>query len=454
MSILVLFLCANISFGQQKIDFQFDYAKFKYDSTSNYIEFYYELGQKNLTKVKSENGFQVEAIIHIEMQNVESNEYFLNRDWKIQNVLQDTSGENAGKNLSGVIGFVVNEGKYNLMVQAKDSYNSEKETRFEEVVNVNHFSEDKFQISDIQLANRIITQSNNENSIFYKNTLEVFPNPARLYSMNSPVMFYYSELYNLDKNKDVEAFKLQKILTRSNGIIVYSKSKYVQSEQNSVVEIGLVSLSNYPSDTYKFSLTLIDTATNQAYVTSKRFYLYNPDVEDTMQTKASTLGYLGSEFGVYSEDDCDETFEQLKYIVSSREKEMYQDLKSLDAKREFLYKFWLARDPDPSTLQNEYKKEYMERVKYANENFGTNLRIGYKTDMGRVYIMYGKPDQRDYYRNQANLKPYEVWFYNSIEGGVEFVFGDITGFSNYRLLNSTKRGEVQDPNWKQRLSTY
>jgi hypothetical protein len=51
------------------------------------------------------------------------------------------------------------------------------------------------------------------------------------------------------------------------------------------------------------------------------------------------------------------------------------------------------------------------------------------------------------------MKPYEIWFYNEIEGGVQFIFGDISGFGNYELLHSTKRGEVNDPDWERRLRT-
>jgi len=52
-------------------------------------------------------------------------------------------------------------------------------------------------ISDISARCKIITDGADQNSIFYKNTLEVIPNPTRLYSNNSPVLFYYAELYNL-----------------------------------------------------------------------------------------------------------------------------------------------------------------------------------------------------------------------------------------------------------------
>lgn len=84
---------------------------------------------------------------------------------------------------------------------------------------------------------------------------------------------------------------------------------------------------------------------------------------------------------------------------------------------------------------------------------GSPNREGYQTDRGRVYLIYGEPDQRDFFSSERSTKPYEVWFYNSIENGVYFYFGDVTGFGNFELLHSTKRGEVRDDTWQRRLGT-
>ncbi|MCL6100508.1 MAG: GWxTD domain-containing protein, partial [Bacteroidetes bacterium] len=186
----------------------------------------------------------------------------------------------------------------------------------------------------------------------------------------------------------------------------------------------------------------------------KRFYLYNPHVVDSSLTKKVEAGVMGSEYALYSNEECDNMFAEVKYIASKNEINQYKSLDSLSAKREFLYNFWSARNPNPGSARNDYKEEYMKRVAFANENFSRAGRKGYLTDRGRVLLLYGEPDQKDYYPSEPNLKPYEVWFYNQIEGGVSFVFGDLSGFGNYELLNSTKRGEVQDPNYMDRLATH
>ena len=77
---------------------------------------------------------------------------------------------------------------------------------------------------------------------------------------------------------------------------------------------------------------------------------------------------------------------------------------------------------------------------------------GWQTDRGRVYMIYGEPSEIERFPNETNTKPYEIWHYNEIEGGVVFIFGDITGFNDYQLLHSTKRGEIRDDYWMRRIA--
>ena len=51
-----------------------------------------------------------------------------------------------------------------------------------------------------------------------------------------------------------------------------------------------------------------------------------------------------------------------------------------------------------------------------------------------------------------DMKPYEIWLYNDLQGGVSFDFADLYGFSDYLLLNSTARGEYKDDNWQSRIT--
>jgi hypothetical protein len=68
-----------------------------------------------------------------------------------------------------------------------------------------------------------------------------------------------------------------------------------------------------------------------------------------------------------------------------------------------------------------------------------------------VLLIYGRPDEVERNPSTIDSQPYEVWYYYALDGGSEFVFGDLSGHGEYELLHSTYRNELQDPNWRQRL---
>src|SRR5947209_13593334 len=84
--------------------------------------------------------------------------------------------------------------------------------------------------------------------------------------------------------------------------------------------------------------------------------------------------------------------EDVNYIITDEERKAFKQLKTDEERDQFIEQFWLRRDPDPDTPENEYKDEYFQRIQYANEKFTSGI-AGWRTDRGRIYIMFGKPDE-------------------------------------------------------------
>jgi GWxTD domain-containing protein len=198
----------------------------------------------------------------------------------------------------------------------------------------------------------------------------------------------------------------------------------------------------------------MDSAASYGVSSSKKFYVFNPSIQITDTTTAQVSGVLASEFGVMSDEELDDLFNKSRYIATSTDVDNYDKLDNVEGKREFLYNFWKARDTDVSTPVNEYYKKYFSRVSFSNQRFGSLSRLGWKSDRGRVFIIYGEPSEIERHPNEVDTKPYEIWYYNELEGGVLFVFGDLTGFSDYILLHSTVRGGLRDENWLRRITTF
>ena len=437
-------------FFPQKMNFEFDYAQFGYDSLSNYVEFYYSFNQACLQYVDTDTTDYVEGILKIEISDSTSGENIIDKQWIISNEVKDTIELN--RSLIGVIGFIINEGSYLVSVTGSDANNPTSKKVITEFLSIKPFLISNTAISDIQLSSNIIPGSENTSSIFYKNTYEVTPLPASVCGEKQPVLFYYSELYNLQFNPSENDLRLDEMVINSKGQLVSTKSKKISKSIDSRVEVGMVKVHKLPTDTYTLLVNLIDSSANYGVSSSKRFFVYNPSVApiDTLQQTVSAV--LSTTFGAMSEEEIDDLFAKSKYIASVPEQDKYNSLSTPEAKREFLYNFWKSRDENPSDDQNAFYVNYLKRIEAANARFSALGKQGWKTDRGRIYLIYGEPSEIDRYPNQTETKPYEIWRYESIEGGVIFVFGDVTGFNDYQLLHSTKRGEMRDDYWIRRIA--
>ncbi len=139
------------------------------------------------------------------------------------------------------------------------------------------------------------------------------------------------------------------------------------------------------------------------------------------------------------------------YVITDEERKAFKKLATDDEREKFIEEFWRRRDPDPDTDENEFKEEYYERIAYANEHFASGI-AGWRSDRGRIWIMYGKPDEREThpaggsydrpsYEGGGNTStyPFEVWFYRYLPGvgsGVEIEFVDPTGSGEYRIARN------------------
>lgn len=139
------------------------------------------------------------------------------------------------------------------------------------------------------------------------------------------------------------------------------------------------------------------------------------------------------------------------YIITDEERKAFKKLATDDERERFIEEFWRRRDPDPDTDENEYREEYYERIAYANEHYASGIP-GWKTDRGRIYIQWGKPDEvethpsggtynRESYEGGGSTStyPFERWFYRYLPGvgsGIEIEFVDPTGSGEYRIARN------------------
>ncbi len=105
-------------------------------------------------------------------------------------------------------------------------------------------------------------------------------------------------------------------------------------------------------------------------------------------------------------------FDMVTYISTAEERAVFLKLTSDRDRDIFIQSFWLQRDPTPGTPENEYQNEIESRFEYVNKEFAKGVgRPGWMTDMGKFYMILGKPSSIDSYDSKPGLYPARIWFY-------------------------------------------
>lgn len=126
------------------------------------------------------------------------------------------------------------------------------------------------------------------------------------------------------------------------------------------------------------------------------------------------------------------SLEVLKYVAARQEMRRLEGSAPGD-RDSLLDEFWKGRDPTPGTVRNEARDDFYQRVEEADRKFSLGVRPGWRTDRGRIYIKYGPPDDVERHPFEPENPSYEIWYYYA--EGVKFMFMDVHGYGEYRLMN-------------------
>ena len=155
-------------------------------------------------------------------------------------------------------------------------------------------------------------------------------------------------------------------------------------------------------------------------------------------------------------------YQDVSYIISDEERKAFKTLSNDEERDAFIENFWLRRNPNPDSPENEFREEHYRRIAYANEHYAAG-KPGWKTDRGHIYISFGKPDSIDshpsggsYQRpteeggGETSTFPFEVWHYRYLEGigdniDLEFVDSCQCGDYHFTIDRSEKDALLHVP---------
>ena len=138
--------------------------------------------------------------------------------------------------------------------------------------------------------------------------------------------------------------------------------------------------------------------------------------------------------------------EDVVYIITDREEDVFLSLETLEERTRFIEVFWEKRDPYPATPANEFRDEHYARIEYANKYLGRDtFREGWRTDRGRYYILLGEPRERHSFDGYNEVVSSELWFYQGdVQKGLPsffyLVFFKRHDIGEYRLYHPVVDG--------------
>ncbi|SYZ73483.1 exported hypothetical protein [Candidatus Zixiibacteriota bacterium] len=329
---------------------------------------------------------------------------------------------------------------------------------------------DRLSLSSLELAIqiRVVDESYKGNPRLVKNDREVIPNPMGIFSEEDTLLYTYAELYGLaydSARKD--QFKINYLITQAGVPALNDSNGYrhdfgdiaMDKPGPSAVLTNVLPFRGNPGR-YDIALTATDVESGETVTATRRFIV----VPKTGYQPPAVVYRMKSPLDTASITTISNL---VHYLLSPSELAVFNSLND-SGKIRYAGQFFRDHDPTPGTGENEYLNQAFARYDYALEHFSNDpeVKSGWRSDRGRVLMQYGFWDQRDEeivpekelgpIIENTNTKtriapimgrPWERWYYRNIQSGILFIFEDVSGFGDFRLVHSTATGEIYNKEW-------
>ena len=422
----------------QRFQIGLDCASFREyaDAAQSYVEIYYSFNRKQLEFVSTDEGLVATVLMQLSISDEEGNEV-ANRMWNTMSRVEDADdAKSIDYLIIDQVGIDLKPGDYRIRLKATD-VNS---MAFGEVIyeaRVQEFSTRELQLSDVQLAFSI--KADTTAGRFLKAGQKVLPNPFRTFTHQGGMVYFYTELYNLkDAPGAKPEYELRYKVLDVTGKKVKDFGKQTKTKPgNSAVVMSGINIGTLAGGEYILEVEAKDKATGKMAHSTKKFVIIREMSEEELAA-----------------EEIKRFKEEVAYIATSGELDMFDDL-NFTGKMTFIGEFWKRRDPNVETPENEFKIEHYRRLSYATFYFSSTKEAsdGWNTGQGRIYILYGQPDEIERNIAARGMAPWERWNYFELQGGVFFIFVDEDGYGVYRLVHSNHRGEIYSREWEDRVKS-
>lgn len=419
------------------------------DERVSYLDIYYELYPSQWTYVESTSQ-QKTATVLLDLRIFENQNEIYATQWGMQEIQEneETGPENVIK--MDLMRLKVPPGTYEIHLKSVDLNDKTKADQIQMPIQIPEINKQQVNVSSVLLCQEVRKKKTDDIELFIRDSLFVLPKINKDFNSDNAALKFYLEVENLSQAIPEQTYTIRYYVLDQNDIMIQEIPMFEvrrRANKNTVAQYGTISLSKIRTGSYSLNVVLDDSSGNTLAHKKIAFQMSNPDlVQAEDESYFAGLPITDLHVGI----PVDEELEYIQYIIKPEEAKILKQTHDEYGRKKFLEGFWNRRDPDPETIHNKYRDDYLARVTEANVNFGKSGN-GWRTDMGRVYVLYGGPNDIQRRLSNSTGRPYQIWRYDEIQGGVEFVFIDLTGVGGFQLVHSTLRGEIQDYEWERLL---
>jgi len=402
----------------------------RYLNESNQTEFHliYKIPNNELQFIQSSEGFVASLDIKIDIlrdgTEVNSNRFDYLAGAQTVGIAQSDNHYILDK-----ITFTISKEGFSVNLKIQDKNAS---TTFEQRYDLTLLESESL-LSDIEVSHGVSTILSPSLEKFQRGEYQFYVDPIPVIDSNEKDFIIYYEVNNITKRDDglYTFFDFIKIFKDDQMVYETEYSNTVEAIPHPLVR--RIPIGDWDAGLYTILISITDPKAQKNYEKERNFSLFKRYILNTQR--------------IFSNDD--DEFTLISYFIDNKQKRLWRDLSDI-GKKNYIERFWVANNPNPITNDNQFLQLIRTRVNEANWRFSSH-RVGWKTDMGRIYIKYGSPDkiikEETHHDSRYPRKPYQSWRYYGPDK--TFVFLDFQGNGNSRLVYvKNEESETSDPGWR------
>lgn len=437
-----LIVVSCLALRAQQLDVVADVVQFRGNGAEAQWELHYSFSDTTLRYVVAPTGFVGEMLCSLSV--IQDTQVVVSDVW-IAAAESRTAVPVHSRYYAGIRTLALPPGSYTVNFEAVDANDRTRRTTATFSTKVEGISS-RAGMSDIMF---VMPKEVSADPRFVRAGQPCDPNPRHELTGLAPALGVYVEFYNA---------KLAGLDTSYAELSVFNNVR----DEEFTTYIPVVGASNNLAIRQEFQLDNLRTGIYSLRIRllakdktkvldsrEERLYILNPAMPPEQQKLLTEdEDFQASEWSIATGDKLKLELELCEVLASKGEIETKKQCTDERSQQRFLYRFWKMRDTDESTPSNERLDEFRKMYQWSQTYYTSpTYKDGWRSDRGTIMLKYGRPTQIEQFIQNTDTKPYEIWFYQHIQGGAYFYFVDITLQQNLKLVHSTVIGNVNQPNW-------